>query len=76
MTILTEVVRRNPYCVIVLDEVEEAYPDVFNVLLQVFDDGLVSGGQAHTEDFKNTVVAVTANVGCQVIQRWPATTTG
>jgi ATP-dependent Clp protease ATP-binding subunit ClpB len=64
---LTESVRRRPYQVILLDEVEKAHPDVFNVLLQVLDDGRLTDGQGHTVDFKNTVVIMTSNVGSQHI---------
>src|SRR4029078_11311972 len=60
---LTETVRRRPYCVVLLDEVEKAHPDVFNVLLQVLDDGRLTDGQGRTVDFKNTVVIMTSNVG-------------
>ena len=65
---LTEVVRRKPYCVILLDEVEKAHPDVFNVLLQVLDDGRMTDGQGRTVDFKNTVIVMTSNLGSQMIQ--------
>jgi len=65
---LTEAVRRRPYSVILLDEVEKAHPDVFNVLLQVLDDGRLTGGQGRTVDFRNTVVIMTSNLGSQVIQ--------
>jgi ATP-dependent Clp protease ATP-binding subunit ClpB len=64
---LTEAVRRRPYQVILLDEIEKAHPDVFNVLLQVLDDGRLTDGQGRTVDFKNTVVIMTSNVGSQVI---------
>ena len=60
---LTEAVRRRPYQVILLDEIEKAHPDVFNVLLQVLDDGRLTDGQGRTVDFKNTVVIMTSNVG-------------
>ncbi|WP_417735146.1 ATP-dependent chaperone ClpB [Rosistilla oblonga] len=66
---LTEAVRRRPYCVILLDEMEKAHPDVFNVLLQVLDDGRLTDGQGRTVDFANTVIAMTSNVGSQVIQQ-------
>ena len=66
---LTEAVRRKPYCVILLDEVEKAHPDVFNVLLQVLDDGRMTDGQGRTVDFKNTVVVMTSNLGSQMIQQ-------
>jgi ATP-dependent Clp protease ATP-binding subunit ClpB len=65
---LTEAVRRKPYSVILLDEVEKAHPDVFNVLLQVLDDGRMTDGQGRTVDFKNTVVVMTSNLGSQMIQ--------
>ena len=64
---LTEAVRRRPYQVILLDEIEKAHPDVFNVLLQVLDDGRLTDGQGRTVDFKNTVVIMTSNVGSQFI---------
>ncbi|MGO9443848.1 MAG: ATP-dependent chaperone ClpB [Thiobacillaceae bacterium] len=66
---LTEAVRRKPYSVILLDEVEKAHPDVFNVLLQVLDDGRMTDGQGRTVDFKNTVIVMTSNLGSQMIQR-------
>ena len=65
---LTEQVRRKPYSVILLDEVEKAHPDVFNVLLQVLDDGRMTDGQGRTVDFKNTVIVMTSNLGSQMIQ--------
>ncbi len=65
---LTEAVRRRPYCVILLDEIEKAHPDVFNVLLQVLDDGRLTDGQGRTVDFRNSVVIMTSNLGSQVIQ--------
>ncbi len=65
---LTEAVRRKPYSVILLDEIEKAHPDVFNVLLQVLDDGRMTDGQGRTVDFKNTVVVMTSNLGSQMIQ--------
>ena len=65
---LTEAVRRRPYAVILLDEVEKAHPDVFNVLLQVLDDGRLTDGQGRTVDFRNTVIIMTSNLGSQVIQ--------
>ncbi|WP_028311194.1 ATP-dependent chaperone ClpB [Derxia gummosa] len=64
---LTEAVRRKPYSVILLDEVEKAHPDVFNVLLQVLDDGRLTDGQGRTVDFKNTVIVMTSNIGSQMI---------
>lgn len=65
---LTEAVRRKPYSVILLDEIEKAHPDVFNVLLQVLDDGRMTDGQGRTVDFKNTVIVMTSNLGSQLIQ--------
>ena len=64
---LTEAVRRRPYQVVLLDEIEKAHPDVFNVLLQVLDDGRLTDGQGRTVDFKNTVVIMTSNVGSAAI---------
>jgi len=66
---LTETVRRKPYSVILLDEIEKAHPDVFNVLLQVLDDGRLTDGQGRTVDFKNTVIVMTSNLGSQMIQQ-------
>ncbi len=66
---LTEAVRRKPYCVILLDEIEKAHRDVFNVLLQVLDDGRLSDNQGHTVDFKNTIIVMTSNIGSQLIQQ-------
>jgi ATP-dependent Clp protease ATP-binding subunit ClpB len=66
---LTEAVRRKPYCVLLLDEVEKAHPDVFNVLLQVLDDGRLTDGQGRTVDFKNTVIVMTSNLGSQMIMQ-------
>jgi len=65
---LTEAVRRKPYAVVLLDEVEKAHPDVFNVLLQVLDDGRLTDGQGRTVDFKNTVIVMTSNIGSHLIQ--------
>jgi ATP-dependent Clp protease ATP-binding subunit ClpB len=65
---LTEAVRRNPYSVLLLDEVEKAHPDVFNILLQVLDDGRLTDGQGRTVDFKNTVIVMTSNIGSPLIQ--------
>jgi ATP-dependent Clp protease ATP-binding subunit ClpB len=65
---LTEAVRRKPYSVILLDEIEKAHPDVFNILLQVLDDGRLTDGQGRTVDFKNTVVIMTSNIGSDIIQ--------
>ena len=66
---LTEAVRRKPYSVILLDEIEKAHPDVFNVLLQVLDDGRMTNGHGRTVDFKNTVIVMTSNLGSQMIQQ-------
>jgi ATP-dependent Clp protease ATP-binding subunit ClpB len=65
---LTEAVRRRPYSVILMDEVEKAHPDVFNVLLQVLDDGRLTDGQGRTVDFRNTVIVMTSNLGSDLIQ--------
>jgi ATP-dependent Clp protease ATP-binding subunit ClpB len=64
---LSEAVRRKPYCVVLFDEIEKAHPDVFNVLLQVLDDGRITDGQGRTVDFKNTVIIMTSNIGSQYI---------
>src|ERR1019366_9425370 len=64
---LTERVRRRPYCVILLDEIEKAHPEVFSILLQVLDDGRLTDGQGRTVDFKNTVLIMTSNVGSQAL---------
>jgi len=64
---LTEAVRRKPYCVILFDEIEKAHPDVFNVMLQILDDGRLTDGHGRTVDFKNSVVIMTSNIGSQVI---------
>src|SRR5262249_9279170 len=64
---LTEAVRRRPYCVLLFDEIEKAHSDVFNVLLQLLDDGRLTDGQGRTVDFKNTVVIMTSNLGSQAI---------
>ena len=64
---LTEAVRRKPYCVILFDEVEKAHPDVFNILLQVLDDGRITDSQGRTVDFKNTIIILTSNLGCQFL---------
>ena len=69
---LTETIRRRPYSVILLDEIEKAHPDVFNVLLQVLDDGRLTDGQGRTVDFRNTVVVMTSNLGSQMIQEMAA----
>jgi len=65
---LTEAVRRKPYSVILLDEIEKAHPDVFNILLQVLDDGRLTDGQGRTVDFRNTVIIMTSNIGSEIIQ--------
>ena len=65
---LTEAVRRRPYSVVLFDEIEKAHPDVFNVLLQILDDGRMTDGQGRTVDFKNTIIIMTSNVGSQWIQ--------
>ncbi len=70
---LTEAVRRKPYSVILMDEVEKAHPDVFNVLLQVLDDGRLTDGQGRTVDFRNTVIVMTSNLGSQLIQEMART---
>ncbi len=69
---LTEAVRRNPYSVVLLDEIEKAHPDVFNILLQVLDDGRLTDGQGRTVDFRNTVVIMTSNLGSDLIAAAPA----
>ena len=66
---LTEAVRRKPYSVILFDEIEKAHPDVFNILLQVLDDGRLTDGQGRTVDFKNTVIVMTSNIGSPIIQQ-------
>ena len=65
---LTEAVRRRPYSVLLFDEIEKAHPDVFNILLQLLDDGRLTDGQGRTVDFRNTVVIMTSNIGSQYIQ--------
>ncbi len=67
---LTEAVRRKPYSVILLDEIEKAHPDVFNILLQVLDDGRLTDGQGRTVNFKNTVIIMTSNIGSDIIQEF------
>ena len=67
---LTEAVRRRPYSVLLLDEIEKAHPDVFNILLQVLDDGRLTDGQGRTVDFRNTVIVMTSNLGSDVIQEY------
>ncbi|PKH04896.1 ATP-dependent chaperone ClpB [Moritella sp. Urea-trap-13] len=70
---LTEAVRRKPYSVILLDEIEKAHPDIFNILLQVLDDGRLTDGQGRTVDFRNTVIIMTSNLGSDIIQEKYAT---
>jgi ATP-dependent Clp protease ATP-binding subunit ClpB len=70
--VLTEAVRRRPYCVILLDEIEKAHPEVFNVLLQVLDDGRLTDGQGRTVDFKNSIIVMTSNLGSQQITEMTA----
>ena len=67
--LLTDAIRKTPYAVLLLDEIEKAHPDVFNVLLQVLDDGRMTDGQGRTVDFKNTVIVMTSNLGSQMIQQ-------
>lgn len=67
---ITEAVRRRPYCVVLFDEIEKAHSDVFNVLLQVLDDGRLTDGQGRTVDFKNTIVIMTSNIGSPIIQEY------
>ncbi len=69
--VLTEAVRRRPYQIVLFDEVEKAHPDVFNVLLQVLDDGRLTDGQARTVDFKNTIIILTSNLGAQALSQLP-----
>ncbi|WP_425050852.1 ATP-dependent chaperone ClpB [Psychromarinibacter sp. S121] len=69
--VLTEAVRRRPYQVVLFDEVEKAHPEVFNVLLQVLDDGVLTDGQGHTVDFKQTLIVLTSNLGSQALSRLP-----
>ena len=66
---LTEAVRRRPYSVVLLDEIEKAHPDVFNILLQVLDDGRLTDCQGRTVDFRNTVLIMTSNLGSELISR-------
>ena len=70
---LTEAVRRRPYCIVLFDEIEKAHPEVFNVLLQILDDGRLTDGQGRTVDFKNAVIIMTSNLGSQWIQQYGAT---
>jgi ATP-dependent Clp protease ATP-binding subunit ClpB len=69
--VLTEAVRRRPYQVVLFDEVEKAHPDVFNVLLQVLDDGVLTDGQGRTVDFKQTLIVLTSNLGSQALSHLP-----
>ena len=69
--VLTEAVRRRPYQVVLFDEVEKAHPDVFNVLLQVLDDGVLTDGQGRTVDFKQTLIILTSNLGSQALSQMP-----
>ena len=66
---LTERVKRNPYSVVLLDEIEKAHPDVFNILLQVFEDGHLTDGLGNTIDFKNTILIMTSNIGARFIEK-------
>ncbi|HCB2356080.1 TPA: AAA family ATPase, partial [Escherichia coli] len=66
---LTEKVRRKPYSVLLLDEIEKAHPDVYNILLQVFDDGRLTDGKGRVVDFTNTIIIATSNLGSDIIQR-------
>ena len=66
---LTERVRRSPYSVILLDEIEKAHPDIFNILLQVFEDGQLTDGLGNTVDFKNTIIIMTSNIGARYLER-------
>ena len=68
---LTEAVRRRPYQVVLFDEIEKAHPDVFNVLLQVLDDGRLTDGQGHTVDFRNTLIIMTSNIGAELLVNQP-----
>jgi ATP-dependent Clp protease ATP-binding subunit ClpB len=73
---LTEAVRRRPYCLLLFDEIEKAHPDVFNVLLQLLDDGRLTDGQGRTVDFKNTIVIMTSNIGSQRILQYKGSYSG
>merc|ERR1719420_2204129 len=66
---LTEAVRRRPYAVILFDEIEKAHPDVFNIMLQILEDGRLTDSKGRTIDFKNTLIILTSNVGSQVIEK-------
>ncbi|NTU96675.1 MAG: AAA domain-containing protein, partial [Chlorobiaceae bacterium] len=65
---LTEAVRRKPFCVLLLDEIEKAHPDVFNILLQILDDGRLTDSKGHMVNFKNSIIIMTSNIGAQLIQ--------
>jgi ATP-dependent Clp protease ATP-binding subunit ClpB len=67
---LTEIVRRRPYCIVLFDEIEKANPEIFNVMLQIFDDGRLTDGHGRTVDFKNTIIIMTSNIGSEYIQRY------
>ena len=67
---LTEKVRRKPYSVVLLDEIEKAHPDIFNILLQVLDDGQLTDGLGHKVDFKNTLIIMTSNIGVRQLERF------
>src|SRR5262245_19017762 len=73
---LTEQVRRRPYCVLLFDEIEKAHADVFNVLLQLLDDGRLTDGQGRTVDFRNTIVIITSNIGSQRILQYKGSYVG
>ena len=64
---MTEAVRRNPYTIVLFDEIEKAHPDVFNILLQVLDDGRLTDGQGRTVDFRNTILILTSNLGSEIL---------
>ena len=66
---LTERVRRNPYSIILLDEIEKAHPDIYNILLQVFEDGLLTDGLGNAVDFKNTIIIMTSNLGARFLDK-------
>jgi ATP-dependent Clp protease ATP-binding subunit ClpC len=66
---MTERVKRNPYCVVLLDEIEKAHPDVFNILLQVFEDGRLTDGLGNAVDFKNAIIIMTSNIGARFIEK-------
>jgi len=67
---LSEAVRRRPYCVVLFDEIEKAHHDVFNVLLQMLDDGRLTDGQGRTVDFRNAIIILTSNIGSPIIQEF------